>query len=183
MHCAPVKPHAVFWLPTAQMSAPMQQPAQFAGLQPACGVQTPALHVSFAAQLWQAAPPLPHSAGVVATTQASPTQQPGHVAALQVTGALHVPALGWPGGMHVLPVAPQLVHCAPWVPHALASVPVTQTVPLQQPPQFSGPHFGVPWHCPPALSGNGVQLSPMSLQLTQAWPLSPHALLSLPGRH
>ena len=158
MHCAPVNPHAVFWLPTAQMSAPMQQPAQLAGLQPACGVQTPAVHVSFIPQGWHAAPPLPHSAGVVATTHALPTQQPGQFAALHVGGAWHVPAFGWPGGMHVFPVAPQFVHCAPLVPHATVSAPLTQTLPLQQPAQLSGPHFGMPWHCPPALFGNGEQL-------------------------
>ena len=98
-------PQAVFWLPTAQMSAPMQQPAQFAGLQPGCGVHTPAVQVSFGLQLKQAAPPLPHSAGVVATTQLLPTQQPGQVAALHVTGVWQVPAFGWPGWMQVLPVA------------------------------------------------------------------------------
>ena len=51
MHWAPVTPHAVFWLPTAQMSAPMQQPPQLAGLQPGCGVHTPEEHVSFGLQL------------------------------------------------------------------------------------------------------------------------------------
>jgi hypothetical protein len=66
---------------------PTQQPAaQFAALQPATGVQTPALHVSLAAHPLQTSPPLPQAAGVVATTQLLPTQQPGQFAALHVMG-------------------------------------------------------------------------------------------------
>ena len=94
MHCAPVMPQAVFWLPTAQTSAPLQQPAQLAGQQPGCGVHTPAVQASLGAQLWQTAPPFPHAAGVVATTQLLPTQHPGQLAALQVTGVWQVRSLG-----------------------------------------------------------------------------------------
>jgi hypothetical protein len=84
LHWAPAIPQAVFWLPTAQMSAPMQQPAQLPGPQFAWGVHTPAVHDSFTAQPLQTSPPLPHAAGVVATTQLLPTQQPGQLAALHV---------------------------------------------------------------------------------------------------
>lgn len=84
----------MFWLPTAQTSAPMQHPAQFAGPQFGAGTQTPALHASFAPQPLQTSPPLPHAAGVVATTQLLPTQQPGQLPALHVTGVWHVRSFG-----------------------------------------------------------------------------------------
>lgn len=85
----PPRPHAVGCVPTAQTS-PMQQPAQFAALQPTVGVHVPALHVSLTAQPLQTSPPLPHAAGVVATTQLLPTQQPGQFAGPHVTGVWHV---------------------------------------------------------------------------------------------
>ncbi len=103
----PPTPHAVGWLPTAHTS-PMQQPAQFAALQPTVGVQTPALQVSLMLQPLQTSPPLPHAAGVVATTQLLPTQQPGQFAGPQVTGVWHVRSTA-----QTWPVAEQLLHAWP----------------------------------------------------------------------
>jgi hypothetical protein len=85
-HWMPARPHAVFWLPTAQTSAPMQQPGQFAGPQFGAGTHTPLVQASFIKQPLQTWPPLPQAAGVVATTQLLPTQQPGQLPALQVAG-------------------------------------------------------------------------------------------------
>lgn len=94
MHWAPATPHAVFWLPTAQMSAPMQQPLQLPGPQFACGVHTPPVHASLRAQPLQTWPPFPHAAGVVATTQLLPTQHPGQLPALHVATVWQVRSLG-----------------------------------------------------------------------------------------
>src|SRR4051812_24146730 len=121
----PARPHAVFWLPTAQTSAPMQQPGQFAGPQLGAGTQMPFVHASFMPQPLQTSPPLPHAAGVVATTQLLPTQQPGQFAALHVTGVWHVRSLGWPIATHTLPVAWQFAHASPCLPHAVESLPAT----------------------------------------------------------
>ena len=85
-HWVPAAPQAVFWLPTAQTSLPMQQPGQFAGPQLGAGTQTPELQLSFAPQPLQTSPPLPHATGVVATTHALPTQQPGQLAGPHSTG-------------------------------------------------------------------------------------------------
>jgi hypothetical protein len=82
----------------------------------------------------------------VATTQLLPTQHPGQLPALHVTGVWQVRSFGWPGGIHVLPVAAQFVHCPPCLPQATESVPVTHVVPSQHPPQFFGPHVGMPAH-------------------------------------
>jgi hypothetical protein len=83
----------------------MQHPAQFAALQPTVGVQVPALHVSLTPQPLQTSPPLPHAAGVVATTHWLPTQHPGQFAGPQVTGVSHVrPA------PQTWPVAVQFAH-------------------------------------------------------------------------
>jgi len=175
-HWPPPAPHAVFWLPTAQ-TLPMQQPAQFAGPQAGAGVQMPALQVSFAPQPLHTSPPLPHAAGVVATTQLLPTQQPGQFAGPQVTGVWQVRS---PAQMR--PVVVQLVHAAPWRPHAVASLPVTHVVPWQQPPQFWGPHVGVPWQVPPP-PGKDRHVWPDAVQLVHDWPATPHAVASVPERH
>jgi hypothetical protein len=165
----PATPHAVFWLPMAHTSAPMQHPAQFAGPQLGAGAHTPALHASLAPQPLQTSPPLPQAAGVVATTQLLPTQQPGQFPALQVTGVWHERSLGWPCGAQMRPVAVQLAQAFPCRPHALESLPATHVVPLQQPPQFAGPHVGVPWQAPPPLPpGEGRHAWPMAAQLAQA---------------
>jgi hypothetical protein len=132
---APV-PQAVSWLPAAQMLPTQHPAAQFAALQPAAGVHTPLVHVSFIAQPLQTSPPFPHAAGVVATTQLLPTQQPGQFAALQVTGVWHVRSFGCPCGTHVFPVAAQFEQASPCLPQATESVPATHVAPLQHPPQF-----------------------------------------------
>ena len=119
LHWMPARPHAVSWLPVAQMSAPMQQPAQLAGLQLGAGVQMPLLQVSFGGQLLQTSPLLPQAAGVVATTQLLPTQQPGQFPALHVGWSWHVRSFGCPCGMHVLPMTAQLEHACPCLPHAV----------------------------------------------------------------
>jgi hypothetical protein len=156
------------------MSAPTQQPAQLPGPQFAWGVQMPLLHDSFIAHALQAWPPFPHAAGVVAITQSLPTQQPAQLPALHVTGVWHVRSFGWPCGMHCLPVAAQFVHAWPCLPHAVASLPMTHFVPSQQPPQFCGPHVGVPSQRPPP-PGFERQIWAMIVQLSHAAPLSPHA--------
>jgi hypothetical protein len=182
-HCVPAMPHAVFWLPIAQTSAPMQQPAQLAGLQFGCGTHWPLLHVSFALQTKHPSPALPHAPGVVATTQSLPAQQPGQLSGPHVTGVWHVPSFGWPGATHVWPVAVQSPHAWPPIPHAVESTPATQVVPLQHPVQLSGPHLGVPTHAPPERPGVLEHVSPMSSQLWHAWPALPHARSLAPSRH
>jgi hypothetical protein len=84
----PPRPHAVFWLPAAQMF-PMQQPGHVAGLHVAAGWQTPPLHVSFGPHAKHAWPPFPHAAGVVAITHSLPAQHPGQFAGVHVTGVSH----------------------------------------------------------------------------------------------
>ena len=83
-------------------------------------------------------------------------------------------SFGSPGPTHVFPVAVQLVHAPPCLPQAIESLPATQVFPLQQPPQFCGPHVGVPWHEPPPL-GLNAQTCPIAVQLWQAWPVVPQA--------
>ena len=181
VQAAPPLPHDVSCVPAAQTSPTQQPPGHVAALQPAGGMQTPALQLSFAPHTVHAAPPLPHSARVVAITQALPAQQPAQFAGLHAGGAWHVRAFACPSGSQILPVALQFAHAAPFVPHALASVPTTHVVPLQQPAQLPGPHAAVPWHCPPV--PDGPQAWPVAVQLTHAPPLFPHDVLSRPGRH
>lgn len=140
-HSAPFRPHAVFWLPIAQMF-PMQQPGQFAGLHCAAGTHAPLLHASPAPHCLHTAPPAPHACAVVAITQLFPTQHPAQFAALHVVCAWQVLSAA-----HTRLVEPQLVHAAPWRPHAVVSEPVTHwPFAVQQPAQFCGPHAGVPSH-------------------------------------
>jgi hypothetical protein len=81
-----------------------------------------------------------------------------------------------------LPAAVQLAHAEPCLPHAVESLPVTQVVPSQQPPQFCGPHVGVPWQRPPP-PPVGVQTWPFAAQFVHASPLVPHAWPAIPVRH
>jgi hypothetical protein len=164
------------------MSAPRQHPAQLPGPQFGAGTQTPDVQASLPPQALQTSPPFPHAAGVVATTQLLPTQQPGQVAALHVAGTWHVRSLGCPWGTQVRPLAVQLAHAEPCLPHAVESLPATQMLPLQQPPQFAGLHDGVPWHAPPP-PGASAHVWPVEAQLVQACPFVPHAVDAVPVRH
>jgi hypothetical protein len=170
----PPAPHAVSWAPVAQMS-PMQQPAQLAALQPTTGVHTPASHVSFRPHAVHALPPEPHAPGLVAMTHVLPEQQPGQFFGPHVTGVWQVRSFGWPRGAQTLPVAAQSAQAWPPFPQAVASPPVTHVVPSQQPPQFAGPHVGVPWQAPPP-PGTGSHFCPRAWQLSHARPLVPHAV-------
>jgi hypothetical protein len=68
-HWLPPRPHAVFWLPTAQMS-PTQHPTQFDGSQRPAGMHTPesASQVVPLVHVVHCLPPTPHAPLVVAIT-------------------------------------------------------------------------------------------------------------------
>jgi hypothetical protein len=86
-----------------------------------------------------------------------------------------VRSFGWPSATHVWPFAAQLLQAAPPFPHAVESPPEVQVVPLQQPPQFAGPHVGVPWQVPPPF-GTGTHFCPDDWQLSHCPPNEPHAV-------
>ena len=161
----------------------MQQPAQFAGPQVGTGAQSPASHASLAPQPLQTSPPLPHATRVVVITQLLPAQQPGQLLGPHSTVAWQVRSLDCPWGTQTRARALQSAHAWPCLPHAMESLPATQVVPSQQPPQFWGPQVGVPSQRPPAPFGDGAQVRPVCVQLAHDSPRDPHAWLSLPPRH
>jgi hypothetical protein len=121
-------------------------------------------------------PPEPQSASCEPTAQRSPTQHPAQFFAVQEELPTQVPPVHtW--------AAPQVPHCAPLAPHCMLVVPPTQTLSEQHPVQLSGPQGAE--QTPPAPSPPMValvQMSPLALQLSQAAPLPPQAVLSVPGR-
>ena len=87
-----------------------------------------------------------------------PEQQPAQLPGPHSGAAWQVRSFGSPWATHCRPVAVQFVHACPCLPQAIESLPATQTLPLQQPPQFAGLQVGVPWHWPPAPLGEGPQV-------------------------
>jgi len=139
----PPVPHAVSCVPIAQMF-PTQHPGQFPGLHAPFGTHALPEHVSFGAHALQAAPPLPQAAFVSFVMQVLPTQHPAQLPGPHVTCGWQVRSFGWPFGTQMSPIAEQFLQAAPLFPHALLSPPPVHVVPLQQPPQFAGPHVGLP---------------------------------------
>lgn len=131
---------------------PTQQPAHVTLSHVPDGTHTPLVHVSFTPQATQATPLLPHAVGVAGLMQLVPEQQPfGQLPGLQV-GVWHVRSFGSPSGAQVFPVAEQSAQAWPPLPQATLSAPMTHVLPWQHPPQFAGPHVGVPVHCPPLVA-------------------------------
>jgi hypothetical protein len=144
--------------------SPMQQPAQLAALHPGAAWHEPAAHVSPELHALHAWPAWPQAAGVVEITQLLPWQQPAQFWGPQAGGVWHVRSFGCPGATQVCPFAEQFEHVAPFLPHAVESLPTTH-VPFgrQQPEQLSGPQAVVPAHVPPT----------PELLTSQLWP-APH---------
>jgi hypothetical protein len=147
-----------------------QHPLQFDELHPA--VTTHALLVQTLedeVQLVHAAPPLPHAVFEVPATHVVPEQHPlGHVDALQGGGAAHA----W--FVHTSLEAVQFWHAVPPDPQAVGCVPMTQTLPEQQPDaHVDGLQAGTT-HTP------ALQLAPGG-QIWHVAPAAPHCVVVLPG--
>jgi hypothetical protein len=130
------------------------------------GTHAPPTQLSPGAHGEHALPPIPHAAVVLPPTQVLPTQQPAQLPGPHVTGGWHVRSFGWPVGTQMSPIEMQFLQAAPALPHAMLSAPPLHTVPLQQPPQFAGPHVGLPWQVPPPIL-EGTHFCPLAAQLLQ----------------
>jgi hypothetical protein len=173
VHAAPLLPHTVPWVPVAQTPFWQQPVGQVPGPHGGVATQVPALQVELAPHALQAAPPLPHAASDVMSTQALPWQQPAQLAGLHV-GVWQVPA-----PEQVWPFPAQLAHWLPARPHAVSSPPPTHTSPMQQPLQFAGPQAGMPTQMgvPPS---EPLQVWPRMAQSSHMTPPMPQAVLLLP---
>lgn len=136
-HVAPPAPHDAAVVP-ARHCEPLQQPAQvpWSHRQAPASQYWPATHaapppqpqrpllrhesVSFVTQLTQAAPDLPHSAGVGGVTQPPLASQQPLPHETGVQAPTHAPAVQ-------LAPPPHAVHAAPPLPHAAGVVPAMHT--------------------------------------------------------
>jgi hypothetical protein len=145
-HPLPNAPHWLSKRPERQFPFESQHPWQFQGPHVGCGTHVCFRQLSLnCRQFWQRLPPLPHANGAVPCWQAPLwSQQPkAQFCELQpVTGRQTPPGVP-PEAMHASPCPVQFAHCAPYWPHAVASVPAKHWLPKQQPEQFCGPQAGV----------------------------------------
>jgi hypothetical protein len=152
--------HVAFW----------QHPVQFDELHPAATVHALLVHTfDDVVQFVHAAPPLPHAVFEVPATHVVPEQHPfGHVDALHGGGAAHA----W--FVHTSFEVAQFWHALPPDPHAVLEVPMTQTLPEQQPDaHVDGLH-----------STALMQRPPEHMPLPQFWqaaPICPHAAWVVPA--
>jgi hypothetical protein len=176
-------PHAVFWVPTAQIS-PTQHPTQFDGSQRPPGMHTPesVLHVVPLVQVVHCLPPTPHAALVVAITHWLPTQQPAQLSGPHVPGVWQVRSFGCASGTQTSAKGHAEQACPPF-PHAVVSLPATHCPEaVQQPPQFWGPQTVAPVHAPPVPVPVGPHVWPEA-QVAQVVPPAPQAETESPVRH
>jgi hypothetical protein len=167
LHADPFAPHSTLSVPLKQL-LPTQHPEQLLG--PHVVLVTQTLFTQLA-PVWHAmhvAPPKPHDASVPPATHLSFTQHPEQLDGPHFTGAWHVPPTPPVTGIQLDAVAAHDWHCPPFVPHAVASVPVRQVVPSQQPLQFVASHVGLATHRPPGVVGAHVWPSDL-----QSWHSAP----------